>query len=97
MQPFGQLFAVAGVLMLLGGSLYFLRRRGIARFGFRNTRATDGPQLQSLERLPLTPQHSLHLIRVYGRIVLIAVSPGGCSVLDGSGCTTAAEERASAK
>jgi flagellar biogenesis protein FliO len=97
MQPFGQLFAVAGVLMLLGCSLYFLRRKGIARFGFKNTRAASGPQLQSLERLPLTSQHSLHLIRVYGRIVLIAVSPGGCSVLDGSGWTTAAEERTAAR
>jgi flagellar biogenesis protein FliO len=38
--------------------------------------------LQSIERLPLTPQHSLHLVRVAGRTVLIAVSPGGCSLLD---------------
>jgi LPXTG-motif cell wall-anchored protein len=82
MQQFGQLFAVAGVLMLLGGSLFFLRRKGIARFGLGAAGATVGRQLQSLERLPLTPQHSLHLIRVCGRIVLIAVSPGGCSVLD---------------
>jgi flagellar biogenesis protein FliO len=90
MQPFGQLFAVAGVLMLLGCALYFLRRKGIAR-------ASGGTQLQSIDRLPLTPQHSLHLIRVYGRIVLIAVSPGGCSVLDGSAWTTAAEERTAAR
>jgi len=78
MQQFGQLFAVAGVLLLLGCALYFLRRKGVARFGG----ADGGRQLQSLERLPLTPQHSLHLIRVYGRTVLIAVSPGGCSILD---------------
>jgi flagellar biogenesis protein FliO len=41
--------------------------------------------LQSIERLPLTAQHSLHLVRVAGRVILIAVSPGGCSVLDGGG------------
>jgi LPXTG-motif cell wall-anchored protein len=82
MQQFGQLFAVAGVLMLLGGSLFLLRRKGIARFGLGAAGASGGRQLQSLERLPLTPQHSLHLIRVGGRNVLIAVSPGGCSVLD---------------
>jgi flagellar biogenesis protein FliO len=97
MQQFGQLFAVAGVLMLLGGSLYILRRKGIARFGFRTAAAAGGRQLQSIERLPLTSQHSLHLIRVYGRIVLIAVSPGGCSVLDGSAWTAAAEERMPAR
>jgi len=84
MEQFEQLFAVAGVLMLLGSALYFLRGKGIARFGLKAAGAADGRQLQSIERLPLTSQHSLHLIRVYGRIVLIAVSPGGCSVLDGS-------------
>jgi len=86
MQQFGQLFTVAGVLLLLGCAVYFLRRKGVARFGS----ADGGRQLQALERLPLTPQHSLHLIRVYGRTVLIAVSPGGCSILD-------AEERKPAR
>jgi LPXTG-motif cell wall-anchored protein len=93
MEQFGQLFAVAGVLILLGGSLYFLRRKGIARVGFRSAGLANGRQLQSIERLPLTSQHSLHLIRVYGRTVLIAVSPGGCSVLDGSAWTTSPDER----
>jgi flagellar biogenesis protein FliO len=92
-MEFGQLLGVAVVLMLLGASLYFLRSKGMARFGFKATTAASGRQLQSIERLPLTPQHSLHLIRVYGRVVLIAVSPGGCSVLDGSSWATSAEER----
>jgi LPXTG-motif cell wall-anchored protein len=97
MEQFGPLFTVAGVLMLLGASLYFLKRKGIARVGFKAGGLTSGRQLQSIERLPLTPQHSLHLIRVYGRTVLIAVSPGGCSVLDGSAWTNAAEEKALAR
>ena len=93
MEQFGQLFAVAGVLVLLGASLYFLRSKGVARFGIKAAGAANGRQLQAIERLPLTSQHSLHLIRVYGRTVLIAVSPGGCSVLDGSACSTTGEER----
>ncbi len=97
MEQFGQLFAVVGVLMLLGGSLFFLRRKGLARFGLKAAGAASGRQLQSVERLPLTPQHSLHLIRVYGRVVLIAVSPGGCSVLDGSAWTTSTDERTLAR
>jgi flagellar biogenesis protein FliO len=92
MEQFEQLFAVAGVLMLLGGALFFLRSKGMARFGLKAAGTADGRQLQSLERLPLTSQHSLHLIRVYGRIVLIAVSPGGCSVLDGSGWSQSTQE-----
>jgi flagellar biogenesis protein FliO len=97
MEQFEQLFAVAGVLMLLGGSVLFLRHKGLARFRLKARGAVEGRQLQSIERLPLTPQHSLHLIRVYGRIVLIAVSPGGCSVLDGSAWTNAVEERTLAR
>jgi flagellar biogenesis protein FliO len=89
---FSQLFAVVGVLLLLGGSLYFLRSKGVARFGLKPVGTAAGRQLQSIERLPLTSHHSLHLIRVCGRTVLIAVSPGGCAVLDGSGWTSSGEE-----
>ncbi len=49
--------------------------------------------LQSIERLPLTPQHSLHLVEAEGRRLLVAVHPAGCSVLeagDASGGTTGA-------
>lgn len=38
--------------------------------------------MQVLERLPLTPQHSLHLVRIEERIVVVASGPGGCSVLE---------------
>jgi len=47
--------------------------------------------MQAIERLSLTPQHSLHLVSVSGRVLLIAVSPGGCSLLDGSNCEIAME------
>ena len=39
-------------------------------------------QMQSIERLTLTAQHSLHLVSFAGRTLLIAVSPAGCSLLD---------------
>jgi len=42
----------------------------------------------------LTQQHSLHLVSVSGRILLIAVSPGGCSVLDASVWEAPLENRA---
>jgi flagellar biogenesis protein FliO len=56
----------------------------MVRFGIKGIGETNVRQLQSIERLPLTAQHSLHLIRVAGRVMLVAVSPGGCSVLDGA-------------
>jgi len=38
--------------------------------------------MQALERLALTPHHSLHLVSVGGRTLLVAISPGGCTVVD---------------
>lgn len=84
MEDLRQLFTVVGVLMLLGVSLYWLRKKGVAQFRLNTIGGAGERQLQSIERLSLTAQHSLHLIRVGGRTVLVAVSPTGCSVLDGS-------------
>ncbi len=32
-----------------------------------------------IERMPLTAQHSLHLVRVLDETILIGVSPSGCT------------------
>jgi hypothetical protein len=40
-----------------------------------------------VERLALTPQHTLHIVRINGREVLVATHPQGCSVV-----TPAAEQ-----
>jgi flagellar biogenesis protein FliO len=37
--------------------------------------------LEALERLALTPQHSLHLVRIGGREVVVATYPQGCVLL----------------
>jgi flagellar biogenesis protein FliO len=81
-EPLQQATAVFVVLALLGIAFYWLRARGVARFSLRGMAGSTERRLQSIERLPLTAHHSLHLVRVAGRVVLIAVSPGGCSVLD---------------
>jgi flagellar biogenesis protein FliO len=79
MQP---VLAVLFVLGLLGGALYFLRAKGLARFNGKGFARPGGRQMQALERLTLTPHHSLHLVSVDGRTLLVAVSPGGCTVVD---------------
>jgi len=79
MQP---ALAVLLVLGLLGGALYCLRAKGVARFSGKGLGRSGARQMQTLERLTLTPQHSLHLVSVGGRTLLVAVSPGGCTVVD---------------
>jgi flagellar biogenesis protein FliO len=93
MESLQQVGTVLFVLGLLGGTLFWLRSKGLARFGVKGMGRGGSRQMQSIERLPLTPQHSLHLVKVAGKVLLIAVSPGGCSVLDGTGWEVPAEDR----
>ena len=79
MDLIGQMASVAAVLGLLGLTLWWLRRRGwsapaLPRRGGRHL-------VESLERLPLGPQHSLHLIRLGEQVLLVACSPAGCTVV----------------
>jgi flagellar biogenesis protein FliO len=89
-----QLFSVLLVFALLGAAVWALRRggaigqRGALRIGslapFRlgfGRRPGRGRSLASLERQALTPQHSLHLVRIHGREVVVATYPHGCAVL----------------
>jgi len=79
MELFQQLAAVAAVLALLAGSLWWLRRRGMAALTL--PRRAGGRTLKSLERLPLGPQHALHLVRLGDKALLVACSPTGCRLL----------------
>jgi flagellar biogenesis protein FliO len=38
--------------------------------------------LQVLERVRLTPQHSVHIVRAGNRHLTIAVHPTGCTLLE---------------
>ena len=79
MDGIGQVAAVAGVLTLLVGTLWWLRRRGIA--GVLPARRKATRRLECLERLPLGPHHTLHLVRVGETAFLVASSPGGSALL----------------
>ena len=78
-----QAISVVLVLCLLGGTLWWLRRKGMAQLAFKAPGMGRRKSIQVLERLALTPQHSLHLVKVDDRTMLIAASPAGCSILEG--------------
>src|SRR3979490_1907746 len=82
MEWAGQLLAVMLVLGLLCGSLWLLKRKGLVRTGFRRPSRPGQPRLEVIDRLTLTPQHSVHLIRVADRTLLVGLSPQGCNLLE---------------
>ena len=79
MEVIRQVSAVGAVLSLLAASLWWLRRRGLVRQGPGGSRKHA---LQAVERLALGPQHSLHLVRLAGRGLLLGTSPAGCALLE---------------
>ena len=83
MQLTEQIGMVLAVFALLGGLLWFAKTRGLAALRVGARRAGNTRRLEVLERLPLTAQHSLHLVRVADRTVLIATAPSSCTLLDG--------------
>ncbi len=88
MEMLQQLLAVALVLGLLVAAVWLLKRKGWARIsarGPRGSRADGQPRLEVIDRLVLTPQHSLHLVRLADRTLLVGLSPSGCNLLETAG------------
>jgi flagellar biosynthetic protein FliO len=90
MELVGQMTAVAGVLTLLAAVLWWLRRRGYARVAMLSP--GRGRRMERLERLALSPQHSLHLVRLGDTALLVAASPGGCFLLQSLPCAVIGAE-----
>jgi hypothetical protein len=83
MEYLQQMLAVLAVFGVLGGALWWLRARGFARFALPSSKKTAGV-LSQVERLPLSATHSLHLVRMADRAILIASWPGGCQAIESS-------------
>ena len=78
MEMARQVSSVLAVFALLGLALWAMRRGGFATLrGLRR----DRKSLESIERLPLTPQHALHLVKIRGRELVVATHPQGCALL----------------
>jgi flagellar biogenesis protein FliO len=72
----------AVVLSLLGGLLYALRKRGMAALPSFTVKHNAARQMKVVERMPLSAQHALHLVRVGEKVILVATAPGSCRILD---------------
>jgi flagellar biogenesis protein FliO len=78
-----QLLSVLLVFSLLGAALWALRRWSAVSFrtGRWRRQPARSRALHSVERLALSPQHSLHLVQIDGRRLVVATHPHGCSLL----------------
>ena len=91
MEVIEQIAAVAVVLLLLGATLWALRRRGFA--GVALGRKSRGRRMECLERLPLGPQQILHLVRIGDTELLLGSWPSGCALLKSFGHREEEESR----
>ncbi len=78
MENFQQLGAIVFVFSLLGGALWWLRARKMVTFGPARPNIS---RLQVVDRVRLTPQHSVHILKTGDRELTIAVHPSGCTLL----------------
>ncbi|MFB3776034.1 MAG: flagellar biosynthetic protein FliO [Bryobacteraceae bacterium] len=76
------MLAVAAVFGLLLATMAWLRRRGLARPPGTGSWHRPPRRLELVDRLSLTPQHSLHLVRMGERAILVGRSPSGLSLLE---------------
>ncbi len=75
-----QLAAAALVIGLLAIALWTLKRGQLVRLRRRPTGRRR--LLGCEERLPLTSQHVVHLVRAGDRALVVATSASGCTLLD---------------
>ena len=78
MEIVRQSLAIAIVFALLWVALRLLRKKGA--LSIRPAKG-DSRLIESRGRLALSAQHSLHLVRVSGRDVLVGVHPSGLTVI----------------
>ena len=84
METTRQVLAVVFVLALLGTALWTLRRGAGPPQAWRRGRdkARDKARaLQIVERVALTPQHSLHVVRAGTCEWILATHPQGCTII----------------
>ena len=80
-----QTLSILLVFALLGTALWKLGKFKGGNMPFRWTSwrrpEQSPPRLEKVERLALTPQHSLYVVRVHGTEILVATHPHGCTLL----------------
>ena len=75
-----QLAGIATAFLLLGAAVWWLRRSGFA-LPAAGGRGGSRRIAERIGRLRLGPQHSLELVRLADRVLVVAVHGSGCTLL----------------
>jgi flagellar biogenesis protein FliO len=96
MDVMRQMAAAGAVLAGFAAVLWILRRGGLVRVRrWAKLSSTRRPRsLEAIERLPLTAHHTLHLVRLGERALLLAATPAGCTLVQALDCREISELRA---
>jgi flagellar biogenesis protein FliO len=91
MDVFYQSLAILAVFALLAFILWWLKKKGAVQMGtflpsrWTGPRARGGERLlERVDGLQLSPTHSLNLIRMADRAILIGISPSGFCLVESS-------------
>jgi len=66
----------------LAVAFFWLRKKGFVQAAATLQRRSS--TMRVIERVHLTPQHSLHLVNLGNRTILVAASPSNCQILESS-------------
>ncbi|MBL8176347.1 MAG: hypothetical protein JNK48_16850 [Bryobacterales bacterium] len=80
MSVWEQVISAIGVILLVVALRLAARSSGSPNWWTRGLSA-HGSQLEAVDHLRLTPQHSIHAVRYRGRLFLIAAHSAGCALL----------------
>ena len=81
MDVFRQMLSVLLVFALLGAALWALRKGRNISFRGLSWKRGEGrvKSIAPVERVVLTPQHMLHVVRINGREIVVVTYPTGCT------------------
>ena len=75
MEFLQQGLALLAVFGLLGTAIWFLKAR-------QNPNLRGARRMQIVERIALTPQHTLCLVKVGDRLMMIGTAPSNCQLIE---------------
>jgi hypothetical protein len=81
MELMWQMAAVGLVFLMLAGALWWFRGKGMVQIRRPFTNGRANRPLSAVDRLNLSPQHSLHLVRWGARGLLVAAHAHGCTLI----------------